>query len=52
MFHQVDEQGNPVVNIGHVIETLNKVTHNINSLHQLIVHEFESIKSWMQEVKK
>ena len=26
VFHQVDEQGNPVVDMGHVIECLNKVS--------------------------
>ena len=26
VFHSVDEQGNPVVNLGHVLTHLNKVT--------------------------
>lgn len=25
LFHQVDEEGNPVLDLGHVVESLNKV---------------------------
>jgi PAB-dependent poly(A)-specific ribonuclease subunit 3 len=33
VFHQVDESGNPVVNLSHVLTCLNKVRH----LHTLVL---------------
>ena len=33
VFHTVDEQGNPVVNLGHVLTHLNKVTYAFTSFY-------------------
>ena len=35
VFHQVDEHGNPVVNLGHVLTCLNKVIRRIYCLTDL-----------------
>lgn len=35
VFHQVDENGNPVVNLSHVLTSLNKVRSSTSSLSLL-----------------